>query len=101
MVVAYCVAPLTAWLLRDLALVKTEFFSQPNLLAGRRLVPEFFQEQVRPEILGPAVLEQLERGDREQLVAAFGEIHRRLRCDASARAADAILDLLARRRQAA
>jgi lipid-A-disaccharide synthase len=98
MVVAYRVAPLTGWLLRDLKLVKTEFFSQPNLLAGRRLVPEFFQEQVRPEVLGPALLEQLERPDRGELVAAFGEIHRALRRDASARAAESILELLEDRR---
>jgi len=101
MVVAYRVAPLTSWLLRDLRLVKTEYFSQPNLLAGRRLVPEFFQEQVRPEVLGPAILEQLERPDRVSLVEAFGDIHRTLRRDASARAAEAILELLAERRKAA
>lgn len=98
MVVAYRMAPLTGWVLRGLGLVKTEFFSQPNLLAGRRLVPEFFQEQVRPEVLGPAVLEQLERPDGAALVEAFGEIHRQLRQDASARAAEAILGLLAERR---
>jgi lipid-A-disaccharide synthase len=97
MVVAYRVAPLTNWLLRGLKLVKTEFFSQPNLLAGRSVVPEFFQQDVRPDILGPAVLGQLERPDRGQLVETFGEIHRKLRRDASSRAADAILDLLARR----
>lgn len=97
MVVAYRMAPLTSWMLRGLGLVKTEFFSQPNLLAGRRLVPEFFQEQVRPDVLGPALLEQLERPDGAALVDAFGEIHRQLRQDASARAAEAILGLLAER----
>ena len=101
MVVAYRVAPLTAWLVRDLKLVKTEFFSQPNLLAGRQLVPEFFQEQVRPDVLGPALLEQLDRPDRAELVAAFGEIHRVLRRDASARAAEAVLELLDSRRASA
>jgi lipid-A-disaccharide synthase len=101
MVVAYRVAPLTAWLVRDLKLVKTEFFSQPNLLAGRRLVPEYFQEQVRPDVLGPALLEQLDRPDRAELVAAFGEIHRVLRRDASARAAEAVLELLDSRRATA
>jgi lipid-A-disaccharide synthase len=98
MVVAYRVARLTGWLLRDLKIVKTEFFAQPNLLAGRRLVPEFFQEEVRAEVLGPAVLEQLERPDRADLLAAFAELHDMLRRDASARAADAILELLASRR---
>lgn len=95
MVVAYRMAPLTSWMLRGLGLVKTEFFSQPNLLAGRRLVPEYFQEQVRPDILGPAVLEQLERADAAALLDAYCEIHRQLRRDASARAAEAILGLLA------
>ena len=98
MVVAYRVAPLTGWLLREMKLVKTEFFSQPNLLAGRALVPEFFQEQVRPEVLGPALLGQLERPDRAELLEAFGDIHRALRCDASERAAEAVLELLATRR---
>ena len=98
MVVAYRMAPLTGWLLREMKLVKTEFFSIPNLLAGRQLVPEYFQEQVRAEVLGPAMLEQLERPDRGALVDAFGEIHQVLRRDASARAADAVLELLSRRR---
>ncbi len=97
MVVAYRMAPITSWLLREFGLVKTRHFSQPNLLAERDLVPEFFQEQVRPELLGPAVLGQLERADRAELTAAFSDIHERLRRDASARAADAILELRDRR----
>jgi lipid-A-disaccharide synthase len=97
MVVAYRVAPLTSWLLREMKLMKAEFFAQPNLLAGRRIVPEYAQEEVRPDVLGPAVLEQLERPDRADLVAQFTEIHQSLRRDASARAADAILELRATR----
>lgn len=98
MVVAYRVAPLTGWLLRDLKLVKSEFFAQPNLLAGRRVVPEYFQEEACPAVLGPAVLGQLERDDRADLVATFSGIHAALRRDASARAAEAILELCGRRR---
>ena len=98
MVVAYRVAPLTGWLLREMKLVKTQFFSHPNLLAGRSLVPEFFQEQVRPEVLGPALLEQLDRPDRAELIEEYGRIHRMLRCDASQRAADAVLELVAGQR---
>ena len=55
--------------------MKAEFFAQPNLLAGRQVVPEFFQEEVRPEVLGPALLAQLERPDRAELVATFTDIH--------------------------
>lgn len=101
MVVAYRVAPLTSWLLRDLKLMKAEFFAQPNLLAGRRIVPEFFQEEVRPAVLGPAMLEQLARPDYAQLMETFSAIHHTLRRDASARAAEAILELCERRRMSA
>jgi hypothetical protein len=44
------------------------------------------------------VLQQLERADRDQLVQTFTSIHETLRRDASARAADAIVDLLVKRR---
>jgi lipid-A-disaccharide synthase len=98
MVVAYRVAPLTNWLLRGLGLFKADFFSLPNLLAGRELVPELFQHDVRPEVLGPAVLAQLERPDRAELQAEFAAIHHRLRQGASERAAEAILDLVGTRR---
>jgi len=101
MVVAYRVAALTDWLMRGLGLFKADFFSLPNLLAGRQVVPELFQEDVRPEVLGPAVLGQLERPDRAELLAAFASIHERLRQGASTRAADAILELVAERRAAA
>ena len=100
MVVACRMAPVTGWLLRRMNLVKTEFFSQPNLLAGRELVPEFFQEQVRPEVLGPAILEQIDRPDRAELTEAFRQIHLSLRRDASNRAAEAVLDLLSERQPA-
>jgi hypothetical protein len=43
------------------------------------------------------VLAQLDRADRADLVASFTEIHHTLRRDASARAAEAILDLRSRR----
>jgi lipid-A-disaccharide synthase len=99
MVVAYCVAPLTGWLLRRFKLVKTSHFSQPNLLAGREIVPEFFQEQVTSRTLGTAILRQLDRPDRAELAAAFEAIHRELKRNASERAADAIMELVARRRR--
>jgi lipid-A-disaccharide synthase len=98
MVVAYRLAPLTAWLMRSMKLMKADYFAQPNLLAGRQVVPEYLQEDVRPDVLGPALLAQLERADHAELIATFTEIHRALRCDASARAADAILELQRQRK---
>jgi lipid-A-disaccharide synthase len=98
MVVAYRLGVLTSFLLKHLKLFKAPFFAQPNLLAGRQVVPEFFNAEVRPEVLGPAMLQQLERADREQLVQTFTSIHETLRRDASARAADAIVELLLKQR---
>jgi lipid-A-disaccharide synthase len=94
MVVAYRLGALTSFLLKTLKLFKAPFFAQPNLLAGRQVVPEYFNDEVRAAVLGPAVLEQLERADRDQLVQTFASIHGRLRRDASARAAEAILELM-------
>lgn len=101
MVVAYRLGALTAWLLRHFGLMKAPFFSQPNLLAGERVVPELFQDEVTPEALGSAMLRQLDDNSlRERLERIFTEIHLRLRCDASSRAADAILELLSAQRRA-
>ena len=94
MVVAYRLSLLTTFLLKTLKLFKAPFFAQPNLLAGRQVVPEYFNAEVRAAVLGPAVLAQLERADRDQLVQTFASIHETLRRDASARAAEAIVALL-------
>ncbi len=97
MVVAYRLAPVTAWLARRL--VKAPYFALPNLLAGRELVAEYFQEQVRPEILGPALLDLLDdRERRRELIMAFEAIHRELRRDASATAAAVVSELIEARR---
>ena len=93
MVVAYRFAAITAFVLRSLGLVKVPFFSQPNLLVGRRLVPEFLQEQVSGEALGSALLGVLD--DRDYLTELQGEfrkIHETLRLGGATRAASAILE---------
>ena len=97
MVVAYRFAALTAWLLRRLGLVKVAYFSQPNLLVGRRLVPEFLQEEVTGEALGEALLREL--GDREhvsELQQEFRRVHETLRRGGAERAAAAILEHVGR-----
>ena len=95
MVVAYKMVPLTYWLVRRLGVSKLPHFSLPNLLAGRALVPEFVQRQVRPEVLGPAVLGALDgTGLAPGWYDAFADIHRQLRCDASASAAREVLALV-------
>jgi len=97
MVVAYKLAPLTAFLLRRLGLVKVRHFSQPNLLVGREIVPEFFQEAATPEALGAAVLRWFEEPQRlGELREAFSEVHRQLRQGGAALAAESVLELVNR-----
>jgi lipid-A-disaccharide synthase len=99
MVVAYRLGGLTAWLLRSFGLMKAPYFSQPNLLAGRRVVPEIFQEEVTAERLGREVAHWLDHpGECVELERLFGEIHLQLRQDASDLAADAVLKLLGEQR---
>lgn len=92
MVVAYKLAPLSHWLLKKM--VKSPYVSLPNLLAAEMLVPEFIQDAATPEALGEAVLEQLRDGSTQ--TERFTELHESLRCDASERAAQGVLQLLGR-----
>jgi lipid-A-disaccharide synthase len=97
MVVAYRMTPLSYWILRRMGLGRLPHFSLPNLLAGRELVAEFVQEDVRADMLGPAVLDCLDgRLPAADWRAAFDAIHERLRGDADRAAAAAVLDLVAR-----
>jgi lipid-A-disaccharide synthase len=102
MVVAYRVSAITAFLLRTVGLVKVPYFSQPNLLAGRALVPEFFQEAVQGAALGDALLGELEDPQHvAELLGEFTRIHQLLRRGGADRAAQAILDLTGRTARAA
>jgi lipid-A-disaccharide synthase len=88
--------------LTRLNLVKSKFFSQPNLLADRRVVGEYFQEQVDPATLGAELLMWLgDAGRRAELEQEFVRLHVDLKRDASARAAQAIMRLLGKGRAAA
>jgi len=98
MVVAYKVSWLTYFIVRTLGLVKVPYFSQPNLLAGRRLVPEFEQAAVTGEALGAALLHELDdAAHAAALRAEFTRIHRELRRGGAALAAAAVLECVARR----
>jgi len=93
MVVAYKMAGLTYSIYSRM--IKSRWISLPNVLAQEEMVPEVLQDQVRAEVLGPLVLRALEdqpyRNRVERVFAAIGD---ELRCNASERAADAVLELL-------
>lgn len=93
MVVAYRMAWLTQFLMRRL--LQVPHFSLPNLLAGREVVHEYFQSEVKAEKLGPAVMAFLEDQQlTHDLQEIFAEIHYQLRRDAGNEAARAIFRLI-------
>src|SRR6202040_2674066 len=95
MVVVYRLGAITVWLVRRLNLVKTKFFAQPNLLADRRVVGEYFQNEIVPESIGAELLMWLDDAERRSaLEREFSRIHAELRRGAGMRAAQAILDLV-------
>ncbi len=97
MVVAYKMAWLSFAIISRL--VKSKFFSLPNLLADKSLVPEILQKQVTPEVLGNELLSYFEQPQKARgLRQTFYNMHVSLKRDASDRAADAIANLIESRR---
>ena len=92
MVVAYRVANLTYRVLHRF--MKTRFFSLPNLLANRPLVPELIQDAAIPEALAREVSAVLDDGQSQ--TEGFAAIQQSLRLDASTQAAEAVLALVGR-----
>lgn len=94
MVVAYRLGWMTALVLRSMRMLKAPYFAQPNLLAGRLVVPELAQGEVSPDRLGREIERWLDRpAEVAALQEQFTAFHRQLRVGASARAAHAILTL--------
>jgi len=95
MVVAYRLGAVTAFLLQQFGLVKVRHFSQPNLLAGKELVPEFFQEQANAGNLADALANWFDHPDKVARVQdEFNAIHARLQRGGAELAASEIAALL-------
>lgn len=91
MVICYKFNLLTYWLAKWL--VKLQWFSLPNLLANKSLVPELLQDEVCVDRIIPLVKERLYQ-DQSQLNDSFIAIHQQLKCNASEQAAQAVIAIL-------
>lgn len=58
-VVAYRISPVSHALLKGLGLIRSRHFAMPNILAGETLMPEFMQNDARPEPMADALQELL------------------------------------------
>ena len=82
------------WLTYQLAkrLVRIPWVSMPNILAGRKLVPECLQDDCTPENLGSEILNWLQHPDRvANLVEEFTGLHRLIRTGSDDVLANAVL----------
>jgi lipid-A-disaccharide synthase len=91
MVICYKFSPITYFLGKGL--VKLKWFSLPNLLANKTLVPELLQGDACSEQIVPLVKERL-YNDQTQLNDSFMKMHLALKCNASEQAANAVINLL-------
>jgi lipid-A-disaccharide synthase len=91
MVICYKFSALTYHMFKGF--VKLKWFSLPNLLTNKPLVPELLQAQVTPDNIVPLVEERLYQ-DQSELNSAFGQIHQQLKQNASNKAAQAVINLL-------
>ena len=93
MVVTYRLGPLTYRIVN--ALKSSEFVALPNILSGRRLVPELLQDAAEPERLARALLAEMRRAREEpDYFDEFDRQHAILRRGASERAAETVLSLV-------
>ena len=99
MVVLYRLSPLTYTLGKPLA--KVQMYAMVNLIAGRRVVAELIQDACTPDaVAGEAVSLLVDHEKRERMVRELVAIKDALGGPgASARAADAVLDLIRSRSQ--
>jgi lipid-A-disaccharide synthase len=98
MIVVYRLSPLTARLAKPL--VRTEFLSMVNLIAGRAVVPELIQDDFTPRRLAEEVARLLSASEEskrnvEEICRGLAEVRERLGPPGAVdRAADAIAALL-------
>ncbi len=90
--VAYKVSPLSAVIGKHMIKIRT--FSLPNLIAHRRVVNEFIQDQCTPEALAEEMLKLL-TSDNLLMKKEFFNLHSSMRCNSDELAAEAVLKVIA------
>ena len=98
MVVCYRIAGTTYKLMKWFKMLKTRFFSLPNILAGELLVPELLQHEVTGRRIADEAINWLDKPELvEKLKHRFDDLHKVLKIDAAVTAGDVVLRQIAKR----
>ncbi|HEY2337206.1 MAG TPA: lipid-A-disaccharide synthase [Burkholderiales bacterium] len=100
MVIAYRQSPLSWAVMRHMSYLP--YVGMPNILAGEKLVPELLQDEATPANLAAALLALLrDAAARKRQIERFHEFHALLRQNNAQKAAEAVLEVMDRKRNAA
>lgn len=92
MLICYKINKLTEWMVRRK--IKIKYVGQPNIIAGREIIPEFLQEKANPLEMSEFMIRlHQDKSLRDKMISEFYQLHRQLRQDASVEGARAILEL--------
>jgi lipid-A-disaccharide synthase len=78
MIVTYKLNPVTAYLFGPLVWLNTKDFSLVNIVAGRRIMPEYYQSKARPDLLAKEAVSLLRDGRLPEMRKALAEVRRKL-----------------------
>jgi lipid-A-disaccharide synthase len=100
MVIAYRQSALSWAVMRHMSYLP--YVGMPNILAGEKLVPELLQDQATPQALAEALLALLrDAAARKRQIERFHEFHTLLRQNNAEKAAEAVLEVMDRKGNAA
>ncbi len=93
-VAAYRLGKATYTILRVFNLVKLKYFTLPNLLTETALIPEFMQDDARPEAIAGSVMGMLDNPLQRQMISdRFARLRVELSQDTDRCAAEAVIEL--------
>ena len=93
-VAAYRLGRASYTILKGFRLLKLKHFTLPNLLTETPLIPEFMQNDARPERIADCVIGMLDDPVQRQMISdRFARLRAELSQDTDRRAADAVIEL--------
>lgn len=94
-VAAYRLGRITYAIVIDLGLLKLTHFTLPNLLTESPLLPEFMQDDAKPDAIAAEVLSLLDDDERRQFISdRFARLRTELAQNTDQRAADTVASLI-------